>query len=438
MSIKKKIKALFTVQLSKKITASFLVLSVVSLLYMLYLGPIMTADSLAYQYMVPNASPGYPVFLYANRLLFNDLFGYSAMLFHYVVLMGSIWGFMNNFMSKFTLKNYQLFILLGVLFYPVFDGNLWVLNNIATEGICYALFLCVIMMYYQLLNHRTVINAGVLALLTMVLIAVRGQFQFLVLLYLMVEVLLWWKHKKVSWVYVGLIFCIPLLTGLLDKGYHKIVHKKAFSTPFTWVTLNTSLLYYAVEEDASLIAEEEARAVFLKIIDQLEEKKVRQLDHKYHSEPIDYNYIFYHYEYPTICNQTGHEEAIDFYMKKHKGDLVQSYIDANKVHKRIFLALWPNKINEWFNLGLQSFKFGMGGLTIALLYIIVACWLIVMYFKALDIVYLFPLFLIATIVLNKAIVGISVHSIIRYFFYTNWIPIFLLFLGFNNSKFTLE
>ena len=438
MSIKKMIKALFTVTLSRKITGSFLVLSVISLFYMFYLGPIMTADSQAYKYMVPNASPGYPVFLYVNRLLFNGSFEYTAMLFHYVILMGSIWLFMNNFLSKFSFKDYQLLVLLGLLFYPVFDSNLWVLNNIATEGICYALFLGVVMVYHQLLNQRTVANAVILTLITMVLITIRGQFQFLVVLYLMVEVLLLWKKKKVSWVYIGLVFCIPLLNGLIDKCYHKIVHKKAFSTPFTWVTLNTSLLYYAVEEDASLIAEEEARAVFLKIIDQLEEKKVRQMDHKYQGEPIDYNYIFYHYEYPTICNQTGHKEAIDFYMNKHKGDLVQSYIDANEVHKKIFLALWPNKIKEWMNLGLQSFKFGMGGISIALLYILVACWLLVMYFKTLDVVYLFPIFLIVMIVLNKAIVGFSVHSIIRYFFYTNWIPIFLLFLGFNNSKFRLE
>ena len=438
MSIKKMIKVFFTTHLSKKITGSYLVLCIVSLFYMLYLGPIMTADSQAYKYMVPNASPGYPTFLFVNRLLFNDSFGYSTMLFHYVVLMGGIWIFMNNFLTKFSFKNYQLLILLGVLFYPVFDSNLWVLNNIATEAICYALFLALIIAYYKLLNHRTICNALVLALLTIVLITIRGQFKFLILLYLATELLLWWKMKKVQFVYILLIICIPLLNGLLDVGYHRVVHKKSFSTPFTWVTLNTSLLYYAVEADAALIKDKEAKTVFLKIVAQLKDKKVRQIDHKFRDEPIDYNYIFYHYEYPTICNQTGHEGAIAYYMDQNNGDLIQSYIDADLVHKKIFLALWPSKIKEWFNLGLQSFKFGMGGIAIALLYIVVACWLLVIYFKTFDVVYLFPLFLIAIIIVNKAIVGISVHSIIRYFFYTNWIPIFLLFLGFNNSKFRLE
>ena len=51
-----------------------------------------------------------------------------------------------------------------------------------------------------------------------------------------------------------------------------------------------------------------------------------------------------------------------------------------------------------------------------------------------DKLLLFAALLFLVILANKVLVSITVHSIIRYFFYTNWIPVFLLFLGLNTVK----
>jgi len=251
------------------------------------------------------------------------------------------------------------------------------------------------------------------------------------------EFIIWVKTKKVNSKAIVVFVMLPLLVFVIDNTYHKIVQKKFFSTPFTWTTLVTSVLFVSDEEDVSYVKTEEARAVFKLIHQKFEEKGVGYDKHKYHKEPIDYNYIFFHYEYPTICNQTIQREAVNYFEEQHQ-DPIQAYLDTERVHKQLFFDLLPHKFFKWIALGFQSFKMGLGGLSVALVFLVSLGLLLLTYFKTGNQLFLFLAFLLLIILANRALVSLSVHSIIRYFFYTNWVPIFLLFLGVNKLKISSE
>jgi hypothetical protein len=234
-----------------------------------------------------------------------------------------------------------------------------------------------------------------------------------------------------------MVLILPLFLFFIDNTYHKIVHKKFFSTPFTWTIFVTSILYVSDREDVDHIEMEDAKNIFNLIHDKFELKKIGYDKHKYHEAPIDYNYIFYHYEYPTICNQTVQKEAVNYFMEKYN-DPVLAYLNAEQIHKKIFFNLFVHNFTKWTALSFQSLKMGLGGLSVFLVLIVSLFLLLNIYFKFGSPIFLFLSFLLMLILMNRFLVSISVHSIIRYFFYTSWIPIFLFFLGLNKMKGNVE
>jgi len=400
-------------------------------------GVIISPDSRAYFGMWPYVSGGYPFILRSVYYIFGNIYAVVVVAVQYVAVLLSIWFFMRHFIMQFSLKKYQLILILIFLFYPIFDSNLFVVNNISTEGLSYALFLQLIYFSYNAFVVRSIKSHLLLVLTAALLITIRGQFKFLIPLFLLMELIIWVKTKKINRKAAVIFVMLPLVVFAMDNTYHKIVHNKFFSTPFTWTTLVTSILFVSDEKDVSYVKTEEARIIFKLIHQKINEKGIGYDKHKYFKEPIDYNYIFYHYEYPTLCNQTIQFEALKYFSEKHH-DTIQAYSDVERVYKQLFFDLLPHKFSKWFALGFQSFKMGLGGLSVALVFLVSFVLLLVSYFKTGEQLFLFLAFLLLIILTNRVLVSISVHSIIRYFFYTNWIPVLLLFIGINKLKFNVE
>jgi O-antigen ligase len=422
-----------THSLPKTILITFWLLSVISLLFVCAIGPIVSSDSRAYFGMWPYVSAGYPFFLRGLHKLLGENYPNITVAFQFLAVISSIYLFMSAFLMQFQLKVYQLLLLLLLLFYPIFDSNLWVVNNVSTEGLSYSLFLLIITSCYSIFVKRELRRYVVLLVLTTLLLTIRGQFKFLIPLFLFMELVLQYKKRKLSWKAIIVIFTIPLLTYIIDVSYHRVVQKQFFTTPFTWTTLVSSVLFVSDESDVQFVNTEEARIVFNRIHGEFRTKKIGYKDHKYFKEPIDYNYVFFHYEYPTICNQTVQRVAVKYFEEQHQ-DKIKAYLDTERVHKQLFFDLMPHTFTKWISLAFQSFKSGIGGLTIAIVYIVCVVMLLNYYSVSGNKMLLFAGFLLLVILANKVLVSITVHSIIRYFFYTNWIPIFLLFLGINTLK----
>jgi O-antigen ligase len=420
-------------KLPKAVFFTFLGVCIASLICVCNIGPIVSSDSRAYFGMWPYVSAGYPFFLRILNKFFGENYHIFAVAIQFLAVLSTVYLFLTAFLMQFKLKQYQLIILLLLLLYPIFDSNLLIVNNVSTEGLSYALFLLLIITCYFIYVRRQLKFYIVIFVLTTLLITIRGQFKFLIPLFLVTEILLQFKEKNANWKPIIIIFAIPLLTYTIDVSYHRVVQKQFFTTPFTWTTLVSSVLFVSDESDVQYIKNEEARTVFKLIQNEFRRKKIGYKDHKYFKEPIDYNYIFFHYEYPTICNQTVQRVAVTYFERQHQGK-IKAYLDTERVHKEIFFNLLPHNFTKWLALAFQSFKTGIGGLTIAIVFIISIILLLKHYCINGNNLVLFAAFLLLIILTNKALVSITVHSIIRYFFYTNWIPIFLLFLGINSVK----
>lgn len=419
-----------TAKLQKGVFYTFIGLSIVSLLFVCFTGFIVSSDSRAYFGMWPYVSAGYPFFLRTLEMLFGENYPVFAVAVQFLAVITSVYLFLSCFLIKFKLKQYQLILLLLLLFYPVFDYNLLIVNNVSTEGLSYSLFLLLIIACYFVYVQRQLRWYVFVVIISVLLITIRGQFKFMIPLFLLMELALQLKESKVNWKSIIVVLSIPLATFLIDVSYHKVVQKQFFTTPFTWTTLVSSLMFVSDESDVQYVETEEAKIIFNLIHKEFRVKKIGYKDHKYFKEPIDYNYIFFHYEYPTICNQTVQQVAVRYFEQQHQ-DAIKAYLDTERVHKQLFFDLISHNFIKWLSLAFQSFKQAIGGVTIAVVFIMSVVFLLNNYAVYNNKLPLFAAFLLLIILTNKALVSVTVHSIIRYFFYTNWIPIFLLFLGVN-------
>lgn len=417
-------------RLPKLVFYSFLALSFVVLVFVVNTGPLVYADTRAYFGMWPYVSAGYPTFLRTLHYFFSSNYTVVAVGVQYVLVLVSIFCFLNYFLTQFSLKTYQLLLLLLLLFYPIFDTNVLAINNVTTEGVCYALFLQIICLSYVLLVKRKLKYYPILLILTALLITIRGQFIFLTPLFLIAEILLFYRERKFKPKVFVLILLIPISTFIIDNIYHKVVQKQFFSTPFTWTALASSVLYVSDESDAKHLKTKEQKEVFKTIHKHFREKAIGYKDHKYHQEPIDYNYYFFHYEFPTICNQTVQREVVKYYESKNV-PTIQSYLEAEQMNKQLFFQLLPVTACKWFALVFQSFITGLGGVFVPLIYTLLLVLLLHNFILLGSKQLLFCAILVLFIIMNHILVSVSVHGLTRYFFYSNWIPVLLFFLGIN-------
>lgn len=421
----------------KTVRIYFGVLLLIALIFVIVNPPLISNDTNAYFGMWPYVSAGYPFFLRGLHFLFGDGYPDAVVGIQFVAILASIYIFVFHFLTQFQLKSYQLIIILTLLFYPIFDSNIYMITNLSTEGLSFALFLQIIFMSYLAFTQRKLKHYALLVLLMVILIPIRGQFQFLIPVFFCIEVLLWIKEKQFKWKHYLLFLMIPILTFTIDNLYHKVVQKQFFSTPFAWTTVVTSVYFVANDTDVQFLDTEEQQTIFTLVKNQFKKKGIDHNSHKYYEEPIDWNYFFYHYEFPTLCNQTVQQDIVDYYLKgkeRNVKNAVAAYLKTEQMHKKIFFKLLPHVFKNWLALAFQNFKTGIGGISIALLYVISLFLLLRRYLKQKETIVLFVLFLILSIVINRVIVSVTIHGLTRYFFYTDWMPVFILFLGVNTLQ----
>lgn len=418
----------------KSLRIVFILLSLASLVFVYDTGALLYNDSNAYFGMWPYVSAGYPFFLRGLHFIFGDHYAIAAVGVQFIVVLSSIYIFVFHFLKIFKLKTYQYIILLLLLFYPVFDSNIYMITNISTEGLCFALFLQVVYLSYLTFIKRKFKSTILLLFTTVILITIRGQFQFLIPIFLLIEILIGYTKKKFNFKYFIIILMIPLAVFLIDNVYHRVIQKQYFSTPFAWTAFVTSVLYLADDSDIQYLETENQKEVFKLVKSKFKEKGIGYQDHKYFEEPIDYNYFFYHYELPTLCNQTVQEEVLFYYLQgkeRNVENVVAGYLKLEKTHKELFFKLLPSVFNKWIALAIQNFKTGIGGVSVVLLYLYSLIFLFVNYLKTKQEKVLFAIILLLCILVNRAVISVSVHGLTRYFFYTHWMSIFLLFIGIN-------
>lgn len=371
-------------------------------------------------------------------VVFKKLFGehpYWPILFTQLVLvLSGIWVFTRLLINKLYANSFQESALVAILFYPIFDANIQVINHIISGAASYALYLVIIALLFNWMKGKQEKYFYYSLVLIVPLMMFRSQFIFLIAVLFFFEILKILKQKRLHLKRLFLILVLVVLSSVLDKGYHKIVHGGFFSTPFTWISLNTSMLYVAVEEDVKYIDNAIDRSYFLMVKDLLKKENLGYEDNLYGSKP-EFIYHKFHYELPIICNKIIHTQGVRYFYDEFN-QIPAATVKVDRVNRRLFFSLLPHNFLKWTSLWVRGVFYGFGGPVMTLIWLLSWGYLFFSWWKnkSTDTVVFFALFSLTLLLLNSLIVSLSVHTISRYMFYNYWVPMLIVFTMFNKLQ----
>lgn len=413
----------------------FLVITCLAFVFVLIKEPIISPGTIGFVKARLKLTSGYTFFMIVYKKLFGAEPFWPILITHFIVVTGALWFFVKQVVLKLNLKLYQQILMIGVLFYPIFDVNLHVVNNITSGAFSYAIYLIILGLLYDVYLEGKQKRFAILIPLLIVLILMRSQFNFLLVALLFFEIIRFIRTRQFNLKHSILVLIVPVVIGATDKLYHSWIHNESIRTPFTWISLNTAMMFVSDISDAEFIEDEEDKGYFLMVKQSLKEKKMRYEDNMFGPRP-EFTYVKFHYELPVICNEVIHTDGVRYFMKKDQSNLTQATLKTEQTNKRLFFTLLPDNFQRWAGLILYSVFFGLGGMFMTLLWVLLWIYLFRSFWKEGSLYNLngFLWLLLTCMLFNSMLVALSVHSISRYYFYNYWVPIMIAFVLFNQFK----
>ena len=418
----------------KKVTIVFTILSVLALLYVILKEPVISPDTLSFSKARVKLSAGYTSFI----IVFKKIFGtaiYSKVVYtQFVVLLVSLWLFVKHTLLQLNLPINQVVVLIVILFYPIFDLNLSIVNNVNSGVLSYCFYLILLTLFYTYLRTNNNKYFFFLGGVLVVLITFRAQFNFVLVGLILFELFNSIKLKRWNIKRIMMLALIPIVVTVIDKSYHKYIHGAYIATPFKWISLNTSMMYVAQPSDAQYIDNLEDREYFLMVQDLLAKEGLAYDNNMYGTRP-EFVYSKFHHNLPTICNKTIHTAGVKYFYNE-QNNIPQATLKVEQINKRLFFKLLPHNLWKWLLLWVYGVFYGLGGIIMTFLWLLALGYLFrAWYFnKQHDPVATFLLVALTFMLLNRVLVSLSVHAITRYFFYNNWVPVVIVFMMFNRLK----
>lgn len=418
----------------KKVTIVFTILSILAVLYVVLKEPVISPDTLSFSKARVKLSAGYTSFI----ILFKKLFGaaiYTKVIYtQLIALLLSLWVFVKYTLLRLQLPLYQVIILIVILFYPIFDLNLSIINNVNSGVLSYCFYLLLLTLFYTYLSSSQNKYFYVLGGVLIVLITFRAQFNFVLVGLILFELFNSIKLKRWNLKRILVLLLIPIAVSVIDKSYHKYIHGAYIATPFKWISLNTSMMYVAQPSDAQYIENEEDRTYFLMVQELLTAEGLAYDNNMYGTRP-EFVYSKFHHNLPTICNKTIHTAGVKYFYNEQT-TIPQATLKVEQINKRLFFQLLPHNFWKWLLLWVYGVFYGLGGIVMTFLWLLAFGYLCCSWYakKQNDPVATFLLVALAFMLLNRVLVSLSVHAITRYFFYNNWVPVAIVFMMFNRLK----
>ena len=238
-------------------------------------------DSTGYVDMHIIRTPGYPLFLQLMQFVFGTAFETATMVFQAIFGFFSIYFFIHKLRSHQLINNFFSVCFAIVLLLPFVSGGK-IANSILSEAISYSLYLLIIGYYITFFiskNKKELLYA--LPLLALLLIT-RYQFVYMIPLALLLIVWVSFKTRtfKQYTIPIALFLLLPLMTSLIDRTYHKIVHNHFVSTPWTGMNVITAAFFVADAEDVAIFESDQEKEFFRKTYEDLvaEKMNINQLE----------------------------------------------------------------------------------------------------------------------------------------------------------------
>lgn len=416
-------------------TVLFLLFSIPAVLYVDSIGPIVCHDTIAYNKMRINLLPIYPILYRGLGYIFEPETRNMLMMSLYLLLtLPTIHWFVWQLKKHFQINKLTIVTALIAMYVPIYaKEHMYIMNNLGTEGFSFALYLIILMNFYKGFVLRNKKNRWYTLFFIATICLLRGQFKFLFPLLLVYEIAFQVKTKKFKWQILSLLIAVPLLTNLVDATYHKVLHGKFVTSPFTFITLNSIPMFVSDYEDVHLFEDEYTKDFFMYLHHRLSYKNM--LYSKYKNQSLDSIYQVYYNNMPVICNQTIHTEGNLFLWQVKNEDGDWSWVYNERLNKKMMPILVKDNFDKWFRLCwrnfIECFRGWIGMLLVIGLFIYISFQLL---FKKLNNEKLFIWFLLAIIITNAVVVAIAIHAIERFFFYNYWVVFFVIFMLYKQFK----
>lgn len=389
-------------------------------------------DSKGYLAMTIYRSCGYSFFLETHQYLFGSYFE-SALIFSQCILNTACALYLTScFRRTVALDKWLAIVLFILLLFPVFLGILTA-NTVLSESLAYPLYLLIIGKVMMGFHSKKHIHFYAAALITLVLILVRGQFLFLIPVLIAAAILTYYKSlfSIRNFLLMGFIILIPILSILIDIGFHKIKHNQAVTTPLTGIQIITIPFFVADENDYTIFETKEQQDYFKYVYSKLKEKKLLRSQLPSNGKEIE----FFFENYVSICNLTIAENGMETFAADKT--IEEKYILNDKLTSLMTLPLLKQNFKKWFKVYSANFMKGFDTSKYFLLYLIVLILSGIQLLKKENVTAKVCVFLSLLTIANVALTATAESTIGRYTFYNNWI-LFAIFLLFFQSKFYRE
>lgn len=399
----------------------------ISALFAVFGTTLVSPDTYGYINADIYRSIGYPAFVEMHELLFGSHFMFAIKISQFLIFYFCLHYFFKTIKNILKLNDLSSLLFFGILIIPVFYEQK-LLNSILTESLSYSLYLLFIGLYSKGIQEKDNKKTYISYFILVILLQIRSQFLFIIPVIIGIQLII--NHKKVwninTWKPIIIMCCIPIMSILIDLGYHNIKHDKNTTTPFTGIQI-ASLPFYVSKKQDYKIFENKTQQEYFKLIYSKLEKRHLLID-----QVPDETYTktdFYFANYTNIANLTLSGDGDAFFV--NKPDLNDKTIANDEMSKSMVLPLIRNNLGAYCKIYFQNFTKGIGTSKQLLLYLILLGYFLYNYKKTSVIIVLMLLLLLA----NITLVTLAEHVISRYTFYNNWVLIvIILYLLQNNIK----
>ncbi|MCH2196903.1 hypothetical protein [Kordia sp.] len=386
-------------------------------------------DSQGYIDMHIIRTPGYPLFLQLIQTIFGDYYETATVIVQILFGCFSVYYFIDKLRSNKILNEFFSVCFAFTLLLPFLAG-LKIANNILTESISYSLYLIIVAKFISFFINKQVKELYYsLPILAFLLIT---RYQFVYLIPIALGLIYWISYQQKSFkkhiVIITLFITLPLITSLIDRTYHKVVHGHFVSTPWTGMNMITAPFFVSDAEDEALFEDPIEKAFFHNTHDDLlnELMNINNVDLTVFPTPTQF-YIGRFADITMGPIYRNGDAVLDASLTKHEKFIELDNMTSNMVKPLI----WDN-FSKWKRIYIQNAIHGFGGIKNVMLYVLIALSSLFFLWKRDQIEYkivgLSSLLLIA----NVLIVAIGMHAVIRFTFYNDWVIFLTIFVLLNS------
>ncbi|WP_298507549.1 hypothetical protein [uncultured Kordia sp.] len=389
----------------------------------------MFPDSIGYLNMHIIRTPGYPLFLQLIQNVFGDYYDSGIAIFQIVFGCFSVYYFIHKLRSNQVLNDFFSVCFAFVLLLPFLVG-LKIANNILTESISYSLYLIIVAKFISFFISKQIKELYYsLPILACLLIT---RYQFIYLIPIGLGLIFWISYQQKSFkkhaISIVLFITLPLITSLIDRTYHKVVHGHFVSTPWTGMNMITAPFFVSDAEDEALFEDRIEKEFFQRTHYSLIENNMNINDVDLTVFPTPTQFYIGRFADITMgpIFKNGKKVLED------SPSQIERFIALDKMTSNMVKPLIWDNFSKWKRLYIQNAIHGFGGIKNVILYIFIAlCSLFFLWkqdqntYKVLG---LSSLLLIA----NVLIVAIGMHAVIRFTFYNDWVIFLTIFVLLNS------